>query len=46
MVFYFAIPPLKGFAMVAPGEIIHVAPEPKVCPLVLPNPVFWGLWLQ
>lgn len=44
MVSYLALPPLKGFAVVAPEEIIHVAPELKVCPLALADPVFWGLW--
>lgn len=39
---YLAFPPLKGFAVVAPEEIIHVAPELKVCPLALADPVFWG----
>lgn len=45
MVSYLAFPPLKGFAVVVPDEIIDVAPELKVCSLVLPKSVFWGLWL-
>lgn len=40
MVSYLVFPPLKGFAMVAPEEIIHVAPELKVCSLALADSLF------